>query len=266
MTILNKLKHLFSFIYHLRISADLHGNITSRIADADHQHPLASVSIWIFVVPAVNAFSWEVLVSWRDQNDLNGKVTFPVWNDFCHMFQSPHTWELPQRRRWINKLTRTHQNCIEHVLLFLAVAVHRHDVPLTRPRKVRSLSDPRYRRLKQAYVSQSALFISSFTRTTFYLKTDVSKQVKALRIEPEILLQLRVVQVIWVGCRHGEITETHHLLTRVGHQRTIDARSPWLRWLLEAWNMRGWTYKTWKIWILSRHVINTRQNTTWRTK
>lgn len=66
-------------------------------------------------------------------------------------------------------------------------------------------------------------------RTHRYLETDVSEQVEVLRVEPEVLQQLRVVQVVWVVRRHWEVTVTHHLLAGVGHQRTVDGRSPWLR-------------------------------------
>lgn len=61
----NRIKHLLSFPYHLCRSADLHGNIASRVADADHQHPQAPVSLRISVLPAVGAFSRKALVSWR---------------------------------------------------------------------------------------------------------------------------------------------------------------------------------------------------------
>lgn len=55
-----------------------------------------------------------------------------------------------------------------------------------------------------------------------------------LHVELEVPQQLRVVQVVRVVRRHWEITEAHHLLAGVGHQRTVDARSPRLQGLLEA--------------------------------
>lgn len=114
-TIINKLKQLFSFLYHLCTSADLHGNIASRIADANHQHPLASVSIWISVVPAVKAFSRKFLVSWRDEDDTNGNVTFPVWKWLLsHVSELTYLGSPPAVKtdRWIDPNTpephRTH--------------------------------------------------------------------------------------------------------------------------------------------------------------
>lgn len=74
------------------------------------------------------------------------------------------------------------------------------------------------------------------------------KQVKVLHVEPEVPQQLRVVQVVRVVRRHREITEAHHLLAGVGHQRTVDARSARLQGLLEARRRRaekkkkGWMY------------------------
>lgn len=62
-----------------------------------------------------------------------------------------------------------------------------------------------------------------------------------LHIEPEVPQQLRVVQVVRVVCRHWEITEAHHLLAGVGHQRTVGARSPRLQGLLEAQRRRTGT-------------------------
>lgn len=61
----NSVKPFLSFPYHLCRSADLHGNIASGVADADHQHPHAPVSLRISVLPGVEAFSRKALVSWR---------------------------------------------------------------------------------------------------------------------------------------------------------------------------------------------------------
>lgn len=46
-----------------------------------------------------------------------------------------------------------------------------------------------------------------------------------LSVEPEILQQLRVVQVVRIISRYWKITETHHLFGGVSHQGVIDAAS-----------------------------------------
>lgn len=65
-----------------------------------------------------------------------------------------------------------------------------------------------------------------------HLEMDVSKQVKVLSIEPEVLQQLGVVHVVWIISRHGKITETHHLFGGVDHQGAINAGSLRLRGVL----------------------------------
>ena len=51
-----------------------------------------------------------------------------------------------------------------------------------------------------------------------YLETNVSAQTKVVCIKPIVLQKLGIVQIVWVISRHGEVTETHHLLAGVGNQ------------------------------------------------
>lgn len=48
-------------------------------------------------------------------------------------------------------------------------------------------------------------------------------QVKVIGVEPEVLHQLSVVQVVWIISRHWKIAETHDLFGGVGHQGAVNA-------------------------------------------
>lgn len=68
---------------------------------------------------------------------------------------------------------------------------------------------------------QLSLMIVMWVKT--HLKPDVSVQVEVIRIQPEILQQLWIVQVVWILSRHWKITEAHDLFGGVGHQGAVDA-------------------------------------------
>lgn len=46
----------------------------------------------------------------------------------------------------------------------------------------------------------------------WHLEVNIFQQVEVLCIEPVVLQQLRVVQVVGVVSGHGEVTEAHDLL------------------------------------------------------
>ena len=74
------------------------------------------------------------------------------------------------------------------------------------------------------------------TKESCDLEGDVSEEVKVLSIKPEVLQQLGVQHVVGVVSWHREVTETHHLLGGVHHQRAVDTRAARLRGFL-------WTHK-----------------------
>lgn len=65
------------------------------------------------------------------------------------------------------------------------------------------------------------------------------QQFKVFCIHPEIFQDFRVVHVVGVICRNGEVTETHHLLGDVNGEGAVDAGPVWLRHFLQR---RGFTH------------------------
>lgn len=144
----------------------------------------------------------------------------------------------------------THQNCIKDMSLLLSISVNGHYVPLTGLREIRPLCDTLYLCLRHAHphihtcINYFDFVVETFIKTVMrqtwwkrnHLEMNMSEQVKVVSIEPEVPQQLRVVHVVWVVRRHGEITETHHLFGGVDHQGAIDAGSLWLKCLL--WTQR----------------------------
>lgn len=56
-----------TFAFHLLgRSANLHSNITSRIANADHHHPFSCEGICIFIFPAVKTPARKGFMPWRN--------------------------------------------------------------------------------------------------------------------------------------------------------------------------------------------------------
>lgn len=63
------------FVSHLLCwSTDLHSNISSRIPNANYQHPLSSAGICIFILPTVKAPARKHLISWRDTDGTNTSI------------------------------------------------------------------------------------------------------------------------------------------------------------------------------------------------
>lgn len=54
-------------------SANLYCNVSSRIADANHQHPLSSVNVCISIFPAVKTPAREGCVSWTERSGATGQ-------------------------------------------------------------------------------------------------------------------------------------------------------------------------------------------------
>lgn len=52
-------------------------------------------------------------------------------------------------------------------------------------------------------------------------------------VEPEVLHQLSVVQVVWIISRRWKIAETHDLFGGVGHQGAVNTALIWLYSLLQ---------------------------------
>lgn len=48
-------------LYLLSHSADIHSDVPSRVADADHQHPFPLQAVGAAIVPAVEVSALEVL-------------------------------------------------------------------------------------------------------------------------------------------------------------------------------------------------------------
>lgn len=77
---LTNVNAIFHFLSHLlRRSANLYCDVSSRIADANHHHPLSSESIRIFIFPTVKTLAGKRFMSWRDTGDATkseGKTHF----------------------------------------------------------------------------------------------------------------------------------------------------------------------------------------------
>lgn len=71
-----------------------------------------------------------------------------------------------------------------------------------------------------------------------YLKANVLQQFKVFCIHPEVFQDFRVVHVVGVISRDGEVTVAHHLLGNVDGKGAVDASPVWIRNLLQ---IRGFT-------------------------
>lgn len=69
-------------------------------------------------------------------------------------------------------------------------------------------------------------------------------QFKVFRIQPEVFQDFRVVHVVGVISRDGEVTVAHHLLGDVDGEGAVDAGSVWLRHFLQRRGFRS--QRTWE--------------------
>ena len=63
------------------------------------------------------------------------------------------------------------------------------------------------------------------------------QQFKVFCIHPEVFQDFRVVHVVGVISRDGEVTVAHHLFGNVDGQGTIDTGSVWLRHFLQRFQI-----------------------------
>lgn len=78
-----------TFAFHLLgRSANLHSNITSRIANADHHHPFSCEGICIFIFPAVKTPARKGFMPWRNTDfaTVTRKTFFPRMSWFKYYY------------------------------------------------------------------------------------------------------------------------------------------------------------------------------------
>lgn len=57
-------------------STDFYSDVSSRVAEADHHHPLPFVELCILIFPAVQTFARESLLPWRETDGAQNKTHF----------------------------------------------------------------------------------------------------------------------------------------------------------------------------------------------
>lgn len=127
------------------MSTNLWCNIPSRVANANHYHPLFFEGICIFVFHAVKAPARKCFMSWRDGRQWHKSLclyeNMCLLVEICKLPFCERTWKVRQGHCWTDVLAWTDQHCIKNVSLLLSILVHSHNVPLTGDREIWPLCD-----------------------------------------------------------------------------------------------------------------------------
>lgn len=229
-----KLPNLLLPAYLRCMSANLWCNIPSGVANADHYHPLPSEGGSVFVIPAVNARPSKSIMSWSRKCDV-------MWNLLAKIEISNVTTLFLNLGSPIEAVMDGRIGPNTPALHQRRVSPPFHPCPQSQPptdRKLRNLAFVRWPSLWSEVFFQCKCYIAPMLQPSdrnvgqTNLKPNVSAQAKVIRIKPEILQQLWIVQVVRKLSRHWEIAEAHDLLGGVGHQGTVDAGLVRLCWLL----------------------------------